>query len=135
MFPKYLRRLFNFIPLTSSKSEHYTVLWLLNVGWSWRSHPHFSCVAHCLPSGNVVGYHVICPCKPCLLSCNNGHFWMFHSQAVFSINRLDSSGKEHVPFSSLSLEFYSLLMRHPSIVKACGGNVAYGGTRHVLLHC
>ncbi|XP_040391964.1 protein FAM72A [Cygnus olor] len=46
----------------------------------------------CLKCGNVVGYHVISPCKPCLLSCNNGHFWMFHSQAVFGINRLDSSG-------------------------------------------
>ncbi|XP_059723777.1 protein FAM72A isoform X2 [Haemorhous mexicanus] len=42
--------------------------------------------------GNVVGYHVICPCKPCLQSCNNGHLWMFHSQAVFGINRLDPSG-------------------------------------------
>ncbi|KAI1231045.1 Protein FAM72A, partial [Lamprotornis superbus] len=46
----------------------------------------------CLKCGNVVGYHVICPCKPCLLSCNNGHLWMFHSQAVFGINRLDPSG-------------------------------------------
>ncbi|PKU30139.1 protein fam72a- hypothetical protein [Limosa lapponica baueri] len=46
----------------------------------------------CLKCGNVVGYHVISPCKPCLLSCNNGHFWMFHSQAVFGINRLDPSG-------------------------------------------
>ncbi|XP_050767366.1 protein FAM72A isoform X2 [Gymnogyps californianus] len=46
----------------------------------------------CLKCGNIVGYHVISPCKPCLLSCNNGHFWMFHSQAVFGINRLDSSG-------------------------------------------
>ncbi|NXA58354.1 FA72A protein, partial [Mohoua ochrocephala] len=46
----------------------------------------------CLKCGNVVGYHVICPCKPCLQSCNNGHFWMFHSQAVFGINRLDPSG-------------------------------------------
>ncbi|XP_009463952.1 PREDICTED: protein FAM72A [Nipponia nippon] len=46
----------------------------------------------CLKCGNIVGYHVISPCKPCLLSCNNGHFWMFHSQAVFGINRLDPSG-------------------------------------------
>ncbi|XP_043857774.1 protein FAM72A isoform X2 [Dromiciops gliroides] len=46
----------------------------------------------CLKCGNIVGYHVIVPCKPCLLSCNNGHFWMFHSQAVFGINRLDSTG-------------------------------------------
>ncbi|NWX16160.1 FA72A protein, partial [Aegotheles bennettii] len=46
----------------------------------------------CLKCGNIVGYHVISPCKPCLLSCNNGHLWMFHSQAVFAINRLDPSG-------------------------------------------
>ncbi|NXH48023.1 FA72A protein, partial [Dicaeum eximium] len=46
----------------------------------------------CLKCGNVVGYHVICPCQPCLLSCNNGHLWMFHSQAVVGTNRLDPSG-------------------------------------------
>lgn len=45
-------------------------------------------------SGNVVGYHVVAPCKPCLLSCNNGHFWMFNSEAVSTINRLDASGLE-----------------------------------------
>ncbi|CAB1353425.1 unnamed protein product [Coregonus sp. 'balchen'] len=33
----------------------------------------------CLKCGNFVGYHVVAPCKPCLLSCNNGHFWMFNS--------------------------------------------------------
>ncbi|OWK08174.1 FAM72A, partial [Cervus elaphus hippelaphus] len=42
-------------------------------------------------NGNIVGYHVIVPCCSCLLSCNNGHFWMFHSQAVYGINRLDST--------------------------------------------
>ncbi|XP_063811233.1 protein FAM72A [Pseudophryne corroboree] len=46
----------------------------------------------CLKCGNDVGYHVVAPCLPCLLSCNNGHFWMFHSQCVYSINRLDQSG-------------------------------------------
>ncbi|XP_006000446.1 protein FAM72A [Latimeria chalumnae] len=46
----------------------------------------------CLTCGNIVGYHVVAPCKPCLLSCNNGHFWMFHSKAVSAFNRLDSSG-------------------------------------------
>ncbi|XP_028652516.1 protein FAM72A isoform X1 [Erpetoichthys calabaricus] len=46
----------------------------------------------CLKCGNIVGYHVVVPCKPCLMSCNNGHFWMFHTRAVFAINRLDSSG-------------------------------------------
>ncbi|XP_076845374.1 protein FAM72A isoform X1 [Brachyhypopomus gauderio] len=46
----------------------------------------------CLKCGNVVGYHVVAPCKPCLLSCNNGHFWMFNSDAVSTVNRLDPSG-------------------------------------------
>ncbi|KAF5899470.1 protein FAM72A-like, partial [Clarias magur] len=45
----------------------------------------------CLKCGNVVGYHVVAPCKPCLLSCNNGHFWMFNSEAVSTINRLDAT--------------------------------------------
>ena len=47
-------------------------------------------------SGNIVGYHVIVPCCSCLLSCNNGHFWMFHSQAVYGVNRLDSTGKKNL---------------------------------------
>uniref|UniRef100_A0A671LP22 Uncharacterized protein n=1 Tax=Sinocyclocheilus anshuiensis TaxID=1608454 RepID=A0A671LP22_9TELE len=47
----------------------------------------------CTLSGNVVGYHVVAPCKPCLLSCNNGHFWMFNSEAVSTINRLDATGQ------------------------------------------
>lgn len=47
----------------------------------------------CLKCGNVVGYHVVAPCKPCLLSCNNGHFWMFNSEAVSTINRLDATGQ------------------------------------------
>ncbi|XP_074241198.1 protein FAM72A isoform X2 [Saimiri boliviensis] len=46
----------------------------------------------CLKCGNIVGYHVIVPCSSCLLSCNNGHFWMFHSRAVYDTNRLDSTG-------------------------------------------
>ena len=48
---------------------------------------------HCPTSGNVVGYHVVAPCKPCLLSCNNGHFWMFNSDAVSTLNRLDATGQ------------------------------------------
>ncbi|XP_035566964.1 protein FAM72A isoform X1 [Canis lupus baileyi] len=55
----------------------------------------------CLKCGNIVGYHVIVPCCSCLLSCNNGHFWMFHSQAVYDINRLDSTGH----LFSLSIHF------------------------------
>ncbi|XP_039225392.1 protein FAM72A [Crotalus tigris] len=55
----------------------------------------------CLKCGNVVGYHVIAPCKPCLFSCNNGHFWMFHSKAVFGIDRFDSSGTDFLLWGNL----------------------------------
>ncbi|XP_060701028.1 protein FAM72A isoform X3 [Chiloscyllium punctatum] len=52
-------------------------------------------------SGNAVGYHVVVPCKPCLLSCNNGHFWMFHSQVIYAVNRLDSSGVDLLLWGNL----------------------------------
>ncbi|KAF3823153.1 hypothetical protein GH733_010589 [Mirounga leonina] len=52
-------------------------------------------------NGNIVGYHVIVPCCSCLLSCNNGHFWMFHSQAVYDINRLDSTGVNFLLWGNL----------------------------------
>ncbi|XP_015991071.2 protein FAM72A isoform X2 [Rousettus aegyptiacus] len=55
----------------------------------------------CLKCGNIVGYHVIVPCCSCLLSCNNGHFWMFHSQAVYGINRLDSTGANFLLWGNL----------------------------------
>lgn len=55
----------------------------------------------CLKCGNIVGYHVIVPCCSCLLSCNNGHFWMFHSQAVYDINRLDSTGTNFLLWGNL----------------------------------
>ncbi|KAH0507276.1 Protein FAM72A [Microtus ochrogaster] len=51
--------------------------------------------------GNIVGYHVIVPCSSCLLSCNNGHFWMFHSQAVYGVNRLDSTGVNFLLWGNL----------------------------------
>ncbi|XP_039319429.1 protein FAM72A isoform X4 [Saimiri boliviensis] len=55
----------------------------------------------CLKCGNIVGYHVIVPCSSCLLSCNNGHFWMFHSRAVYDTNRLDSTASSSgVDFTS-----------------------------------
>ncbi|CAM4732268.1 unnamed protein product [Leuciscus chuanchicus] len=57
----------------------------------------------CLKCGNVVGYHVVAPCKPCLLSCNNGHFWMFNSEAVSTINRLDATGLRHLVQKHLSM--------------------------------
>ncbi|XP_060701026.1 protein FAM72A isoform X1 [Chiloscyllium punctatum] len=55
----------------------------------------------CLKCGNAVGYHVVVPCKPCLLSCNNGHFWMFHSQVIYAVNRLDSSGVDLLLWGNL----------------------------------
>ena len=48
-------------------------------------------------SGNVVGYTVILPCRKCLESCNNGHFWMFHSGVVEAIERVDPTGKATSP--------------------------------------
>lgn len=46
----------------------------------------------CLGCGNVVGYMVVQPCSVCLESCNNGHFWMFHSDAITGHDRLDHTG-------------------------------------------
>jgi len=46
----------------------------------------------CCFSGNIVGYSVISPCKLCLQSCNNGHFYMFHSWAVDVSDRFNTLG-------------------------------------------
>ena len=43
-------------------------------------------------SGTVAGYHVTLPCRSCLQSCHNGHFWMFHSGKVSALERLDKTG-------------------------------------------
>ncbi|XP_051532518.1 protein FAM72A-like isoform X1 [Myxocyprinus asiaticus] len=64
----------------------------------------------CLKCGNVVGYHVVAPCKPCLLSCNNGHFWMFNSEAVTTINRLDATGLRHLSICHKPTVFFPLLL-------------------------
>lgn len=53
------------------------------------------------PSGNIVGYHVVAPCKLCLLSCHNGHFWMFNRDAVSALNRLDATGQHEPPWIKL----------------------------------
>ena len=47
----------------------------------------------CLGCGNVIGYHVTKPCEACMNACNNGHFWMFHSDGVKADEVSDSSGK------------------------------------------
>lgn len=67
------------------------------------THSHASSLTHSLThfpsfssflshSGCVVGYHVTLPCQSCLTSCNNGHFWMFHSTCVDPSERLDDTG-------------------------------------------
>lgn len=46
----------------------------------------------CYNCGTVAGYHVTLPCRSCLQSCHNGHFWMFHSGKVSALERLDKTG-------------------------------------------
>lgn len=55
----------------------------------------------CLGCGNVVGYTVVVPCRLCLQSCNNGHLWMFHSQGVEAVDRLDETGAQILLWGSL----------------------------------
>ncbi|ORY07614.1 hypothetical protein K493DRAFT_201927 [Basidiobolus meristosporus CBS 931.73] len=42
----------------------------------------------CLDCGNVVGYNVTSACPSCLSDYNNGHYWIFHSATVKSMERL-----------------------------------------------
>lgn len=46
----------------------------------------------CLQCGNVVGYHVSMPCRPCLEAQNNGHYWMFYRSATQPQPRLNAEG-------------------------------------------
>ena len=52
-------------------------------------------------SGNVCGYHVTQPCERCLESCNNGHFWMFHSDSVLSEDRWSESNSKKLLWEEL----------------------------------
>eukprot|EP00116_Pleurobrachia_bachei_P011004 sb/3471266/ len=45
----------------------------------------------CAGCGNQVGYHVTLPCRNCMESCNNGHFWMFHAPECKESERMDDS--------------------------------------------
>ncbi|KAJ3350890.1 Protein fam72a [Allomyces javanicus] len=42
----------------------------------------------CLGCGNCIGYSVVAPCTSCLAACNNGHFYMFHSDGVKAMERV-----------------------------------------------
>ncbi|KAG1309363.1 hypothetical protein G6F64_005371 [Rhizopus arrhizus] len=62
----------------------------------------------CLKCGCVIGYHVVSPCIQCLESCNNGHFWMFHSNACESSERRVNSKVvtwHHLQRPHLDIEF------------------------------
>ncbi|KAJ3045288.1 Protein fam72a [Rhizophlyctis rosea] len=73
----------------------------------WQDYVTQNCLcrirdAACLGCGNVVGYHVTQPCEKCLDACNNGHFWMFLSDGVQPIERLDhSSGGKPLRWAAL----------------------------------
>ncbi|XP_028398288.1 protein FAM72A-like [Dendronephthya gigantea] len=55
----------------------------------------------CFGCGCIVGYHVILPCSSCLGSCNNGHFWMFHSDVTYPVERLDPTGTKVMLWGTL----------------------------------
>ncbi|WAR26153.1 FA72B-like protein [Mya arenaria] len=52
--------------------------------------------------GNVVGYHVAMPCRSCLESQNNGHFWMFNRQAICPYQRLNIEGTSTMVWGDLT---------------------------------
>ncbi|KAI8847147.1 FAM72 protein-domain-containing protein [Chytridium lagenaria] len=58
----------------------------------------------CLTCGNLAGYHVTQPCEVCMNACNNGHFWMFHEDAVMASERMD--GKRDFIYSFFCLLGY-----------------------------
>ncbi|CAO3693102.1 unnamed protein product [Rhizopus stolonifer] len=62
----------------------------------------------CLKCGNVIGYHVVSPCAECLDACNNGHFWMFHSNVCDPMERRDGKKKllwSNLPRAEQDIEF------------------------------
>lgn len=55
----------------------------------------------CLQCGNVVGYHVSMPCRPCLQAQNNGHYWMFYRSAIIPCPRLNIEGTDTMVWGDL----------------------------------
>jgi len=72
----------------------------------------------CLGCGNIVGYTVVQPCRHCLDSCNNGHFWMFHSLSVEGRDRLDYSGERILQWGKL-IEMDELGINQESFQEEC----------------
>ncbi|XP_025107179.1 protein FAM72A-like [Pomacea canaliculata] len=58
----------------------------------------------CLCCGSLVGYHVVTPCEKCMRSCNNGHFWMFHSSSVSSFGRMNEKDDDYMIWKELPAE-------------------------------
>ncbi|KAL4227143.1 Protein fam72a [Mactra antiquata] len=56
----------------------------------------------CLQCGNVVGYHIALPCRPCLEAQNNGHFWIFYRSATMPYPRLNIEGTDTLVWGDLS---------------------------------
>ncbi|KAL7752251.1 hypothetical protein RI367_002296 [Sorochytrium milnesiophthora] len=73
----------------------------------------------CLGCGNIVGYHVTQPCDPCLDSCNNGHFWMFHSDGTHAIERQDSAGSGTLVWSNIATVEEDHCALAPSVEVVC----------------
>ncbi|KAI9322129.1 protein FAM72 [Dichotomocladium elegans] len=62
----------------------------------------------CRECGNIIGYHVVAPCSQCLQAGNNGHFWMFHSDACHPKERKDITGKYTILWNNLPRAEYDL---------------------------
>lgn len=73
----------------------------------------------CLGCGMVVGYTVVQPCRLCLDSCNNGHFWMFHSQGVESMDRVDHTGTKILVWGKLQEEEATLQQLNSEFTEEC----------------
>ncbi|KAL1915934.1 uncharacterized protein VTP21DRAFT_6322 [Calcarisporiella thermophila] len=63
----------------------------------------------CLECGNVIGYNIVTPCSSCTSSANNGHYFMFHIDAVTAEERVDPASQRqllwaHLPAADLDME-------------------------------
>ena len=67
-------------------------------------------------SGNVIGYHVVTPCQPCLMACHNGHFWMFDSAEVSATERFCKDGMSYEFICYHSQTIMSIVSALPSFI-------------------
>ncbi|KAF9937437.1 Protein fam72a [Mortierella alpina] len=81
----------------------------------------------CLGCGNTLGYHVTQPCESCLEACNNGHFWMFHSDGVSCTERY--LPKSHSRPSSSSSTAQGTTNGSTSVLNSDGNSSSSSGRR------